>query len=163
MRRRAREAFVAELAAVPVFAVLDGDDVQELAATATRAREPAGMRFSQEGERGDELVVILEGRVEVRHGDDVVAALGVGDLFGEMALLTPTARRNATVVAVTPVVVAYLSRHHVEHLLEQSSDFAAAVQAIVDARAPRGPDAAPRSGPAQDPDGDAASAASQPE
>jgi CRP-like cAMP-binding protein len=161
MRRRAREAFVAELGAVPVFAVLDGSDVQDLAARATRAREPAGMRFSQEGERGDELVVILEGQVEVRHGDDVIATLGAGDLFGEMALLTPTARRNATVVAVTPVVVAYLSRHHVEHLVERHPEFAAVVQAVVDARTPSGPDAAP--GRAQDPEGHAASPASQPE
>jgi CRP-like cAMP-binding protein len=155
LRRRAREAFVAELGAVPVFAVLDGSDVQDLAATATRAREPAGMRFSQEGERGDELVVILEGQVEVRHGDDVIAALGEGDLFGEMALLTPTARRNATVVAVTPVVVAYLSRHHVEHLLERYPEFAAAVQAVVDARTVSAPDAVPdaEQGPGSGPGG----------
>ena len=75
------------------------------------------MVLTKEGERGDELLVLLEGRVEVRRGDIVLARLGPGDHFGEMALVDDTARRSATVVAVTPVVVAYLSRHHLDTLL----------------------------------------------
>ena len=53
MKHRHREAFARELAAVPVFAMLDESDVQLLAANATRAREPRGMVLSREGERGD--------------------------------------------------------------------------------------------------------------
>jgi len=134
MKHRHREAFARELAAVPVFAVLDDADVQLLAANATRAREPRGMVLSREGERGDELVVVLEGRVEVRHEATVLATLGPGDIVGEMALVTDTTRRNATVVAVTPVVIAYLARHHVDRLLAEHEEFAALVRATVAAR-----------------------------
>jgi len=134
VRHKHRDAFARELAAVPVFAVLDEDEVAELAANATRAKEPRGMTFSREGERGDELLVVLEGAVEVRHGDVVVATLGPGDIAGEMALVTDAARRNASLVAVTPVVVAYLSRHHFDALLARHEPFAAAVRATIAAR-----------------------------
>ena len=121
---------------MPVFAVLDEDDLAEVAANATRAKEPRGMTFSREGERGDELVVVLEGSIEVRHGDVVVATLGSGDIAGEMALVTDTARRNASLVAVSPVVVAYLSRHHFDALVARHEPFAAAVRATIAARGP---------------------------
>jgi CRP-like cAMP-binding protein len=147
--RRSREAFVRELAAVPVFAALDDAEMHELAASATRAREPRGMVFSREGERGDELVVVLEGQLEVRHDDTALATLGPGDIMGEMALVTDATRRNATVVAVTPVVVAYLSRHHVDLLMARHDAFAAAVRATVAARTPSPAGEHAASGPGQ--------------
>ena len=93
------------------------------------------MVFSKEGERGDELVVLLEGNVEVRRDGAVLATLGPGDHFGEMALLDDTARRSATVVAVTPVVVAYVSRHHFDTLLADNPAVRDAVAQVLRDRA----------------------------
>jgi CRP-like cAMP-binding protein len=117
MRGRHQEAFERELATSRLFSALSAEQIHELARTATRTHEPKGFAFSREGERGDELVVLLEGTVEVRRGDSVLAQLGPGDHFGEMALLDDAARRSATVVAMTPVIVAYVSRHHFDALL----------------------------------------------
>lgn len=128
MRQRNQDTFKRELAASTLFATLDPGHVHELAQTATRAREPKGMVFSKEGERGDELVVLLEGTVEVRRNGVVLAKLGPGDHFGEIALLDDTAIRSATVVAITPVVVAYLSRHHFDTLLADNPSVRDAVQ-----------------------------------
>jgi CRP-like cAMP-binding protein len=114
--RRSRESFEAELAAVPVFREFSAAQLTELCRRATRAHEPAGMTFSKEGERGDELVIILRGEVEVRHDGGLLGVLGPGDFVGEVALLDDSARRTATVVARTPVVVAYLGRHDFEYL-----------------------------------------------
>jgi CRP-like cAMP-binding protein len=114
VRRRQRE-FEAELGASKLFVAFTPDQVHELARSSTKAREPKGTIFSREGERGDELVVLLEGNVEVRRGDRVLAQLGPGEHFGEVALLDESARRSATVVAISPVVVA--SRHHFDALL----------------------------------------------
>jgi CRP-like cAMP-binding protein len=131
VRRRHQEAFERELAGSALFSALDPEQVRELARTATRAREPKGMVFSEQGERGDELVVLLEGTVEVRRDETVLAQLGPGDHFGVMALLDDTALRSATVVAVTPVVVAYVSRHHFDALLADNPSVRDAVVRIL--------------------------------
>lgn len=134
MRGRQLEAFAGELAASRLFAAFTPDQVHELARSATRTREPKGMVFSKEGERGDELVVLLEGEVEVRRDGEVLATLGPGEHFGEMALLDDSARRSATVVATTPVVVAYVSRHHFDTLLASSPELHDAVARVLQER-----------------------------
>ena len=135
MRAKHQATFERELAASTLFAALSPDQIHHLARTATRAYEPKGTVFAKEGERGDELAVLLEGTVEVRHDDAVLARLGPGDHFGEMALLDDTARRSATVVAVTPVHVAYLSRHHFDTLLATNPAVRAAVERVLRERA----------------------------
>ena len=135
MRGRHHEAFERELAASVLFSALAPEQVHELARSATRVHEPEGMVFSKEGERGDELVVLLEGAVEVRRDGAVLATLGPGDHFGELALLGDTVRRSATVVAVTPVVVAYVSRHHFDSLLAENPSVRDAVARVLQQRA----------------------------
>ena len=75
--------------------------------------------FSREAERGDELVIILEGEVEVPHDGALLAVLGPGDFVGEVALLGHSGRRTATVIARTPVAVAHIRRHDLEHLASE--------------------------------------------
>jgi len=62
----------------------------------------------REGELGDRVYILLSGRAEVvrRLGDDeqIVAVLGPGECFGEMALLG-SAPRNATIRCVEPMTV----------------------------------------------------------
>lgn len=77
-----------------------------------RTLGPGDVLF-REGEYGDALVVVAEGTlaVQVRQGDVPVevARVGRGELVGEMACVDP-APRSATLVALSPVVVAELSR-----------------------------------------------------
>jgi serine/threonine protein phosphatase PrpC/CRP-like cAMP-binding protein len=53
----------------------------------------------EEGAEGDELFVVLKGRVAVRKGDTVIVELGQGEHFGEMALLD-RGPRSASVRAI---------------------------------------------------------------
>jgi CRP-like cAMP-binding protein len=135
VRSKRQATFERELAASTLFAALSPEQIHDLARATTRVHEPAGMVFSKQGERGDEIAVLLEGAVEVRRDDAVLALLGPGDHFGEMALLDETARRSATVVAVTPVVVAYVSRHHFDALLATNPSVRAAVERVLRERA----------------------------
>jgi CRP-like cAMP-binding protein len=76
-------------------------------ARAARVREvPRGTAVVRQGDRGDEFFVVAEGEAAVmvreRGQDKTVQELGVGDYFGERALLGDGLRR-ATVRAVTPL------------------------------------------------------------
>jgi serine/threonine protein phosphatase PrpC/CRP-like cAMP-binding protein len=62
------------------------------------AFEPLTTIFS-EGQRGDELFIVLTGHVRIARGEAVLSDLGPGDHFGEMALIR-SLPRSATAVAL---------------------------------------------------------------
>jgi CRP/FNR family transcriptional regulator, cyclic AMP receptor protein len=77
-----------------------------------------------EGDPGNSLHLIDKGRVAIRAstraGDAaILAVLGRGDYFGEQALLSPTASRTASVVALEPVETRVLQRTDFEQLCRQ--------------------------------------------
>jgi len=81
-------------------------------------RHPTDKVTFRQGERGDCAYFIRTGRVEVV--DDgtgtILATLGPGEYFGEMALLGDTPR-NATVRTVSAVELAVLGKENFLHML----------------------------------------------
>ncbi len=75
----------------------------------------------QAGEIGQEAFIIIEGSAQVTlpETDRVIAELGAGDVFGELALLTDEPR-SADIVATTDLQVMVLSKAvFVSHFLNQ--------------------------------------------
>jgi diguanylate cyclase (GGDEF)-like protein len=108
------------LAAVPLFAELDADDLREIAESTHVKSFPAGEHIFEIGEPGRSLFIVTEGSVQVRHPDSEshfeLALFGPGDFFGEMALLND-APRSATVSAVGPVEALVLDKLDFRRLL----------------------------------------------
>jgi len=63
-----------------------------------------GQEVFRQGDLGDRIYAILEGEAEVVVRDQIIARLGPGELFGEMALLDHTTR-SATIRCATPLSV----------------------------------------------------------
>jgi CRP-like cAMP-binding protein len=131
---RRRFAIEEQLATVPLFAHFSAAQLQRVSRLAVRVREPKGTELVREGERGNEFLVILDGTVEVRHADQLVATLGPGAHLGEIALVDDRARRTATVVAITTVTVAYLGRREFAQLLSESPEFTNAILSAMASR-----------------------------
>ncbi len=93
------------LKSVPLFASLEGEQVAGLAEIAEEMDVEANQVIFQAGERGDELYVIVSGRLKVYRGkpgsEAVLAELGSRECFGEMALLDSEAR-SASVATLEP-------------------------------------------------------------
>jgi CRP-like cAMP-binding protein len=81
---------------------------------------PAGRVLVKEGARGEQFMVLVEGKATVSQGGQTIATLQRGDLFGEMALLEDvgTGRRNATVTASTDAVIYVGSRSEFRQILQ---------------------------------------------
>lgn len=73
------------------------------AGTVDVRRIPAGTVVMREGDPGDVAWFVLEGLLQVVRGGAVVDRIGLGECFGERALLMRTPR-TATIVAQTAVV-----------------------------------------------------------
>ena len=96
-------ATMLQLRRVPLFQQLSPEDLQRIAAVATERWFEEGEPLVRQGEAGDELFVIVEGRVRVVHRDEdgserTLRTYGEGDHIGELAVLRARPR-VATVVA----------------------------------------------------------------
>jgi signal transduction histidine kinase len=93
----------------PVLFGLTEEDLDELAQAAIVRSFPAGAVICQEGERGEVVYVVYEGRVEISKRVDedserYLTSSGPGALFGEIAILQE-GFRTATVRAAKPTTV----------------------------------------------------------
>lgn len=89
------------LAGVPFLAGLDRKHLERLARDFTERTFAAGSVAVREGdERGIGFFVVVDGEGTVTVGDKVVATVGPGDYFGEVALISDRVR-TATVTATT--------------------------------------------------------------
>lgn len=118
------------LAAVPLFEGLSKKQLRRISSLMTRLDEPAGKVLTKEGQQGYEFFIVLEGEVEVRQGDRLVATRGPGEYVGEIALLDKRPR-TATVVATTPVLVEVLSRREFMSLLAEAPELSEQILATM--------------------------------
>lgn len=129
MRLR-RDAKTTLITSTALFADCTAEEVAEVAAIADEFDFRPGRALTREDTEGNEFLVIIDGTAEVRRGPDVVATLGAGDWFGEVALLTGE-RRNATVVAATTVHALVIEGHRFRTLLQHAPDVRAKVERVL--------------------------------
>ena len=116
------------LAKVPLFQGLSKKHLTQVSLLATRIDAPAGKVLTREGEFGHEFILILEGEVEIRRGDDVIATRGAGDYIGEIALIEHQPR-TATVVATTPAVLDVIGQREFATLLRDEPEIGEKIKA----------------------------------
>ena len=121
------------LRAVPLFAPLTPATVEYLAGRATRRRVDAGSVVVREGERGESFYVVADGVLEVSSDSAAPRELGVGDFFGEIALLR-SVPRTATVVAKSDAELLELAGEDFVEAVTGHADALRAADAVVNAR-----------------------------
>jgi len=109
-----------ELKNVPLFSDLTHQELGMLAASGSRRKFPAKNIVFQEGDQGDNLL-ILSGKVKVllygKGGQEFfLTILGAGNFFGEMAIFE-AAPRSATVMTVEPCEFLLLGQKDLTGLL----------------------------------------------
>jgi PPM family protein phosphatase len=76
-----------------------------------------------EGQEGDELFIVLTGKVKVHSGEAMYTELGQGQHFGEMALIDK-AERSASVTAVEPSKLLSIRRREFFDMVRKDHDVA---------------------------------------
>ena len=88
---------------------------------------PEGQLITREGHIESELYIILSGAVEVVHSGRMVARLGSGEVFGEMAFFRDEGKRWASVRALRPCRIVTLRRKWMDDLGESNPQGARAI------------------------------------
>ncbi len=88
--------------------IVDGDEMvaQQLCSAAVLREFDDGQRIILQGDRSNDLMLILSGSVRVEVNGRRFASRTSGQHVGEMALIDPSAARSASVFSVGPSVIA---------------------------------------------------------
>jgi CRP-like cAMP-binding protein len=113
-----------DLRMIPLFAHLEPDALEQLAAAANEVDAPAGQPLTQPGAAGSGMFFVVEGTVEVE-ARETWRELGPGEFFGELALLTEDGTRTARCRAKTDVRCVAFDRAGFEDLVREHPDIAA--------------------------------------
>jgi CRP/FNR family transcriptional regulator, cyclic AMP receptor protein len=124
---------------VPLFSKLNKKGLADVAHIADELDLPKGKMMAEEGDRGREFFVLLEGEADVTKGDRSINRLGKGDFFGEIALVTHMPR-TASVTAMSDVRVLVVTERDFAALLKRSPEISRGVaEALAERIAPEIP------------------------
>lgn len=110
---------VERLGNIELFSELTSKEIKKVASYMTTIDVRAGRDLTVQGTVGREFMIIAEGEASVRRNGRLIATLGPGDFFGELAVIAGVPR-TATVTAETKMVVEALNRREFSSLLDES-------------------------------------------
>jgi len=116
-------ALVETLTEIELFSELTNRELRKVASFMTQINVKAGRDLTVQGKPGREFMIIAEGTATVRRDNRVIATLGAGDFFGELAVIAGVPR-TATVTAATDMVIEALNRREFSSLLDGSPKLA---------------------------------------
>jgi len=108
------ETRVGLLRNVPLFQDLSHEELLAIAPLLQENRYNRGKLLFMEGDPGEEMFLVEKGVVKIYRFDDereiILALIGPGEFFGEMALIQPSANRSAAAETLESCVLYSLSR-----------------------------------------------------
>jgi serine/threonine protein phosphatase PrpC len=90
---------LAILAPMPLFAHCTERELRSIAGSTRPRRFEAGKVLFSEGDAGEELYLVISGKVRIDRGGQTLAFLGPGSNFGEMAMLDERTRSASAIAA----------------------------------------------------------------
>lgn len=105
---------------IPLFRHLTYKEQTAVLSVASTRTFPAGRDIVVEGQPGEELFVVIRGKVVIEKSGVEIAELRAGGHFGEMGLID-NAPRSATVRATEPTRVMVIARSDLMNLMKRES------------------------------------------
>lgn len=120
------------VASVPLFSTLSASAVAEIMRYLSAQSAPAGMLIVRRGETAQSMYFIAEGEVELELPDQTVR-LGVGQFFGEMAILRET-QRTANVRALEATKLLVLDAYDLQSLIVRNPEIGECIRQVAASR-----------------------------
>src|SRR3954462_14860372 len=119
---------IEQLSKIELFAGLKPQAFELIAKVATEETHALGTKIFQHGDVGDKLYVIVEGKVRIARqipgmGEEALAVLGPGQVFGEMALLDESPR-SADALCHESCRLLAIAKEDLDDLLFQNKELA---------------------------------------
>lgn len=114
------------LKAVPLFKDLSEEEIDSLGALMSEVSLKRGDTLFHEGDDGERLYIVTEGKVKLSHASDdgrenLLAVLGPGEIIGELSLFD-LGKRSSTVTAIAPTKLLALAHSDMRNFLSEHLD-----------------------------------------
>ncbi len=123
------------LKSISLFQSQPEEDLRQIATFAGEVSVEAGKRVVDEGDFSYHFMAIEEGEAEVLRDGRHVAELSQGDFFGEIGLLERE-RRNATVVAKSPMRLITLTVWDLRRMEKEMPETFEKIRRVMEERKP---------------------------
>jgi CRP-like cAMP-binding protein len=121
------------LKSIDLFSQIPGEDLVRVAQIAEEIDFEPKEAIMTEGEIGDSMYLIVDGRVQVYKGSRLVVELGERECVGEMAILD-SEPRSATVRALTQVAALKIEREDFYDLMTEKQEIAQGIIKVLTRR-----------------------------
>ena len=123
------EELAGTLGKAVMFRGLNEQQLQSVIRVAVTKQVAQGAPIFKEGDRGEELYLIVKGKVRISRqyplgGDETLAVLEGGQAFGEMAIFGAGSVRSATAQAAAKCELLIIKRESFRQLLDKDRDLA---------------------------------------
>ena len=114
-----------------LFQTLSSAQLAKISGIAVARELPGGASIFKEGDPGEEMYVVVSGRVRISKmvkgvGEEALTILEAGGYFGEMAMIDD-APRSADAIAHTPCALAVIRRDDLDQLMFVDKELAYAL------------------------------------
>jgi voltage-gated potassium channel len=127
------------VASVPLFRTLHATAIAEIMRYLSAQSVPAGTMIVRRGEMAQSMYFVAEGEVEIELPAEAVR-LGVGQFFGEIAILHKTPR-TANVRAIEPTKLLILDAYDLQTLIARNPEIGEAIRQVAASRRELSPEA----------------------
>ncbi|WP_228201480.1 Crp/Fnr family transcriptional regulator [Flaviflexus ciconiae] len=116
------------IASVPLFAGLSEEDQARLTELMSEETLRRGESLFHEGDSGDNLFIIVDGKIKLGHASDdgrenLIAILGPREIIGELSLFD-LGKRSTSATAVAPTTLLSLSHEDLMGFIDTNPDMA---------------------------------------
>jgi CRP-like cAMP-binding protein len=121
------------LKSIDLFSQIPGEDLSQIALITDEVQFEEGDEIFREGDPGDTLYFVIDGRVRIHTGSEEITVLGERQVVGEMALLDGEPR-SASASALSNVTLLKIHRDDFHEILAEKAEIAQGVIKVLTRR-----------------------------
>jgi CRP-like cAMP-binding protein len=121
------------LKGIELFSQIPGEDLSQIALITDEVEYDEGESIFEEGDPGDSLYFVIEGKVRVHSGGVQLAVAGERQVFGEMAVLDGELR-SASISALSDLTLLRIHRDDFKEILREKPEIAQGIIQVLTRR-----------------------------
>jgi CRP/FNR family cyclic AMP-dependent transcriptional regulator len=121
------------LKGVDLFKNIPGEDLSHIAQITDEVECASQQTIFREGDQGDAMYLIVDGKVKVHSGEHVFAELGTNQCFGEMSILDAEPR-SASITALTDLILLKIQREDFTEILAEKPEISQGIIKVLTRR-----------------------------